>query len=153
MQLHAFQAAFEIGIADASVSVTDENEIRTRPQPRRNCTAWACGENDVVVIGKLEFFDDRWRRLRFDQSQVDQELIDVRAPVVPLGNKGNLGILSRKVPAERCRQCNYALLSLRGNGSRAGIIEDDAQFALVLAAELAHFERARLGCSLPIYVA
>src|ERR1700674_284620 len=123
---------------------TDENKVRTCPERGGNAAAGTGRKNDVVVIGRLKTFDHRRQWLRLGNRQMGEKPVNVRVPVVALGDERNVRILAGEVPAQRSRQCDRVLVCLLGNHSLARIVEYNSQLALVFPAELPHFEQSRL---------
>src|SRR5271166_2660410 len=132
---------------------SEENEVRTGPERGGNAAARPGRKNNVVVIGRLQAFDHRRQRLRRRDRQMGEKPVNVRAAAVALRDKRDVRVLAGEVPAQRCRQRDRVFIRLPGNRTLAGIVEYNAQLALVLAAELPHFERTRLGGRFPVHVA
>ena len=65
----------------------------------------------------------------------------------------NVSVLGGEVPGQRGCQVYRPVVGLRRNRSTGGVVENQTQPALVLAAELAHLQRARFRTGLPIHVA
>src|SRR5208282_1178353 len=111
------------------------------------------GENQVVIFTGPKTTEDRSHLLRFDQRQVAQENEDVFGGLQPRGDEGNFDILVMEVPSERSGQTHRSLIYDRRKDSGGGVVEYDAKFPFIFAAELAHLERTGAGRGFPVDMA
>src|SRR5579863_5947062 len=93
-----------VGLCRAAVwgpaSLTDEYEVRTSPQRCGNTATGPRRQDDVVIARRLKSLDHRGQRLGFHHSQIGEKAVHVRLSAVVLGDKGNVGVFSRKMPAQ-----------------------------------------------------
>ena len=88
------------GAAPNKALVVHEDEVRRLPEFGRNAASRPRGEHDIVVIGDSQLVDDRGARLRLDQGQIFEELVQIRAAFIAIRGERQLGVLSGKVPGE-----------------------------------------------------
>ncbi len=79
--------------------------------------------------------------------------MNLRPSPIVLRHERQLGIGPGEVPGQRCGCGHCIFVGLLGDDSRTRIVENDAQLAFVLAAELAYFQRPRFGAGFPVHVA
>src|SRR5438094_4113241 len=139
--------------------VLQKHKIRAVPQRRRQASPGARSQDNVVfpvvsgpVRERVQWTSCARQRIncqRFDHGQARQEFMYLVAASLPRNLVGDLGILGGKIPGQRRGQVYSPLICRFRNHLGFGIVEYDAHLALILAAELAHLQRAGLGRSLP----
>ena len=141
--------------------VCREDEIRGVPQRARHTSPRARGDHDVVFAGAAQVHRQqrvlisasRFAAARSNHRQPSQKLVQIAGPRAPRHKKRYLRLRRRKVPGERGSQStafSYSRSEIRP-GFR--IVEGNAKFALILAGEFAHFQRARFRRGFPVDVA
>src|SRR5580692_7588305 len=90
----------------------NENKVGACPERGGKAAASARRKNNVVVIGRPQTLDDRWRWLRLRDREMREKAVDIRLCAVALRDKGDLRVLGREVPTERCRERERVFIRL-----------------------------------------
>src|SRR5580700_11111235 len=90
----------------------NENKVGACPERGGKAAASPRRKNNVVVIGRPETLDDGWRWLRLRDREVGEKPVNIRLPAVALGDEGDLRVLGREVPTQRCCQRDRVFIRL-----------------------------------------
>src|SRR5580693_5117680 len=93
-------------------SPCNENKVGACPERGGKAAASPRRKNNVVVIGRPETLDDGWRWPRLRDREVGEKPVNIRLPAVALGDEGDLRVLGREVPTQRCCQRDRVFIRL-----------------------------------------